>query len=248
MSLPKVVSREEWLAARKALLVKEKELTRARDALNAERRRLPMVEITKPYVFTGPDGEASLLDLFGGHRQLILGHMMFDPRREDGCPSCSAGADEVSRGLVEHLRVRDTELVYVSRAPIEKLERWRAKQGWFFAWYSSYGSDFNYDFDVTLDESVKVPLYNYRSRAEYEAAGSEHPFDYEQPVEMPGTSVFLRDGDRVFHTYSVYARGAEMTGGAYYFLDLTALGRQEEWEEPKGRADSTRIAQPDFAS
>ena len=248
MSLPKVVSRDEWLAARTALLVKEKELTRARDALNAERRRLPMVEITKPYVFTGADGEASLLDLFGGQRQLILGHMMFDPSWEDGCPSCSAGADEVSRGLVEHLHMRDTELVYVSRAPIEKLERWKTKKGWFFPWYSSYGSDFNYDFDVTLDESVKPPLYNYRSRAEYEAAGSEHPFDFEQPIEMPGTSFFLRDGDRVFHTNSTYARGAEMTGGSYYFLDLTALGRQEEWEEPKGRADSARAAQPDFAT
>jgi predicted dithiol-disulfide oxidoreductase (DUF899 family) len=213
MSLPKIVSRDEWLAARKALLVKEKELTRARDALNAERRRLPMVEIDKPYVFTGPDGEASLLDLFGGRRQLILGHFMFDPRWEDGCPSCSAGADEVSRGLIEHLHTRDTELVYVSRAPIEKLERWKAKKGWFFPWYSSYGSDFNYDFHATLDESVAPLEYNYRDREEYERAGSEHPFDYEQPIEMPGTSVFLRDGDRVFHTYSSYARGAEMTGG-----------------------------------
>ena len=157
MSLPQIVSRDGWLAARKALLVKEKELTRARDALNAERRRLPMVEIDKPYAFTGPDGQASLLDLFGGYRQLILGHMMFDPRWDDGCPSCSAGADEVSHGLIEHLHQRDTELVYVSRAPIEKLERWRAKKGWFVAWYSSYGSDFNYDFGVTLDESVAPP-------------------------------------------------------------------------------------------
>ena len=248
MSLPEIVSRDEWLAARKALLVKEKELTRARDALNVERRRLPMVEIDKPYVFTGPDGEASLLDLFGGRRQLILGHFMFDPRWEDGCPSCSAGADEVSRGLVEHLHTRDTELVYVSRAPIEKLERWKARKGWFVPWYSSYGSDFNYDFHVTLDESVAPLEYNYRDREEYEQAGSEHPFDYEQPIEMPGTSVFLRDGDRVFHTYSSYARGAEMTGGSYYFLDLTALGRQEEWEEPQGRADAARPGQPDFAT
>ena len=248
MSLPQIVSRDEWLAARTALLAREKELTRARDALNAERRRLPMVEITKPYVFTGPDGEASLLDLFGGHLQLILGHMMFDPSQEDGCPSCSAGADDVSRGLVEHLHTRDTELVYVSRAPIEKLERWKAKKGWFVPWYSSYGSDFNYDFDVTLDASVKPPVYNYGDRQAYERAGSEHPFDYEQPTEMPGTSCFLRDGDRVFHTYSSYARGAEMTGGSYYFLDLTALGRQEEWEEPKGRTASARAGQPDFAS
>ena len=248
MSLPKVVSRDEWLGARKALLVKEKQLTRARDALNAERRRLPMVEITKAYVLTGPEGEASLLDLFGGRRQLILGHFMFDPRWEVGCSSCSAGADEVSRGLIEHVHQRDTELVYVSRAPIERIERYRAEKGWFFPWYSSHGSDFNYDFDVTLDDSVKPPLYNYRSRAEYEQAGSDHPFDSEQPIEMPGTSFFLRQGDRVFHTYSTYARGAEMTGGSYGFLDLTALGRQEEWEEPKGRADSARGARPDFAT
>jgi predicted dithiol-disulfide oxidoreductase (DUF899 family) len=248
MSLPQIVSRDEWTSARMALLAVEKKLTRARDALNAERRRLPMVEITKPYVFTGPDGEASLLDLFGGHLQLILGHMMFDPRWEDGCPSCSAGADEVSHGLIAHLHTRDTELVYVSRAPIEKLERWKAKKGWRFPWYSSYGSDFNYDFDVTLDASVKPPVYNYRSQAEYERAGSAHPFDFEQPVEMPGTSIFLRQGDRVFHTYSSYARGAEMTGGSYYFLDLTPLGRQEEWEEPAGRSESARAAQPDFAA
>jgi predicted dithiol-disulfide oxidoreductase (DUF899 family) len=248
MSLPQIVSRDEWLAARQDLLVKEKALTRSRDALNAARRRLPMVEITKPYVFTGPDGEASLLDLFDGHLQLILGHMMFDPRWEDGCSSCSAGADEVSRGLIEHLHTRDTELVYVSRAPIDKLERWRSKKGWFFPWYSSYGSDFNYDFDVTLDASVKSPVYNYRDRAGYEQAGSAHPFDFEQPAEMPGTSVFLRHGERVFHTYSSYARGTEMTGGSYYFLDLTPLGRQEEWEEPAGRSDSARSAQPGFAS
>jgi predicted dithiol-disulfide oxidoreductase (DUF899 family) len=248
MSLPQIVSRDEWLDARKALLAKEKELTRARDALNAERRRLPMVEITKDYVFTGPDGEASLLDLFGEHLQLILGHMMFDPSWEDGCPSCSAGADEVSRGLIEHLHTRDTELVYVSRAPIEKLERWKARKGWFFPWYSSYGSDFNYDFDVTVDGSVKPAVYNYKSKAEHEQAGTGYYFEGEQPIEEPGTSCFLRVGDDVFHTYSTFGRGAEMMGGSYYWLDLTALGRQEDWEEPKGRAASVHAASPDFAS
>ena len=234
MSLPDVVSREEWVAARKALLAKEKELTRRRDALNAERRRLPMVLIEKDYVFTGPDGEARLRDLFEGRRQLIIGHFMFDPDWEDGCPSCSAGADEVSDGLLRHLHVRDTTLAYVSRAPLEKLEAYKARKGWTFPWYSSYGSDFNYDFHVTLDPSVAPVEYNYR------------PIDLEG--EMPGSSYFLRDGDRVYHTYSTYARGAEQTGGSYYFLDLTALGRQEEWEEPKGRADLARGAQPDFAS
>ena len=141
---------------------------------------------------------------------------------------------------LEHLHMRDTELVYVSRAPIEQIERYKAKKGWFFPWYSSHGSDFNYDFQATLDESVAPLQYNYRGREEYEQAGSPHPFDGEQPIEMPGSSCFLRDGDRVFHTYSTYARGAEMTGRSYYFLDLTALGRQEDWEEPKGRAASAR--------
>jgi predicted dithiol-disulfide oxidoreductase (DUF899 family) len=236
MSLPEIASRDEWLAARKQLLAKEKELTRRRDALNAERRRLPMVEIDTPYVFEGPDGPASLLDLFDGRRQLIVGHFMFDPSWDDGCPSCSAGCDEVARGLLEHLHSRDTTLAYVSRAPLEKLERWKAHKGWSFPWYSSHGSDFNYDFHVTLDESVRPAEYNYR------------PFDIgdEESVEMPGTSYFLRDGERVFHTYSTFARGAEQTGGSYYFLDLTALGRQEDWEEPKGRADLERGAQPDF--
>ena len=127
MSLPQVVSRDDWMVARKELLAKEKELTRERDALCAERRRLPMVEIEKDYVFEGPDGRAGLLDLFEGRRQLIVGHFMFDPRWEDGCPSCSAGADEVSEGLLEHLHVRDTSFAYVSRAPIDKIERYKAR-------------------------------------------------------------------------------------------------------------------------
>jgi predicted dithiol-disulfide oxidoreductase (DUF899 family) len=248
MSLPQVTSREEWLAARKALLAKEKELTRQRDALNVERRMLPMVEIEKRYVFTGPDGEATLLDLFEGRRQLIVGHFMFDPSWEDGCPSCSAGADEVSDGLLAHLHARDTTLAYVSRAPLEKIERYKARKGWTFPWYSSYGSDFNYDFHVTLDESVAPIEYNYRTKAEHEQAGTSYYVEGEQPIEAPGSSYFLRVGDRVFHTYSVYARGAEMTGGSYYFLDLTALGRQEEWEEPKGRASAARAGRPDFAT
>ena len=233
MSLPNVVTRDEWLAARTALLAKEKELTRQRDALNAERRRMPMVKVEKAYVFTGPDGEASLLDLFEGRLQLILGHFMFDPGWDDGCPSCSAGADEMAEGLLEHLHARDTTLVQVSRAPIEKIEDYKARKGWTFPWYSSYGTDFNYDFDVTMDPAVKPPVYNFR------------PYEGE-PGEMPGTSFFLREGDDVFHTNSTYARGAEMTGGSYYFLDLTAMGRQEDWEEPKGRAEAAHGAQPDF--
>src|SRR3954466_15138354 len=182
MSLPDVVSREQWLAARKDLLAKEKELTRARDALNAERRRLPMVRIDKPYVFEGPGGETTLLDMFGGRRQLIVAHFMFHPDWDDGCSSCSAGADEVSDGLMEHLAVRDTTLAFVSRAPLAKLEDYKARKGWTFPWYSSYGSDFNYDFPVTLDESVAPLEYNYRTKAEYQAMGNSF-FDAEQPFE-----------------------------------------------------------------
>lgn len=247
MTLPQVVSRDEWVAARKALLVHEKELTRARDALGADRRRLPMVKIEKNYVFEGVDGKATLLDLFDGCRQLIVAHFMFDPRWDDGCPSCTAGADEVSEGLRGHLRTRDTRLAYVSRAPIDKIRTYKAKKGWTFPWYSSYQSDFNYDFHVTLDESVAPVEYNFRTPEEHEQAGSPLWLD-DQPVENPGRSHFLRVGDDVFHTYSVYARGLETIGGSYYLLDETVLGRQEDWEEPKGRADDARGAIPDFAS
>lgn len=249
-NLPNVVSRDEWLTARKELLAKEKELTRARDELNADRRRLPMVEIAKNYVFEGPEGEASLLDLFDGRRQLIVYHFMWLWRdgqpRDDLCPSCSAGADEVSDGLLEHLHSRDTTLAYVSRGPFEKIQAAKERRGWTFPFYSSYGSAFNYDFHVSLDESVAPIFYNYRYKAELEQAGLTLE-KWEQPFDLHGHSCFLRDGDRVFHTYSMFARGAESVGGSYYFLDLTALGRQEEWEEPKGRAKAARGANPDFS-
>jgi predicted dithiol-disulfide oxidoreductase (DUF899 family) len=237
-NVPRVVSRDEWLAARKDLLAREKELTRQRDAMSAERRRLPMVRIEKQYVFEGPDGKASLLDLFEGRRQLIVGHFMFDPSWEEGCPSCSAGADEISSGLLRHLHVRDTTFVYVSRAPLDKIEAYKASKGWTFPWYSSYGSDFNYDFHATLDGSVAPVEYNFRTMDDQD----------EQSAEVPGRSSFLREGDSVFHTYSVYARGLETVGGSYYFLDETALGRQEDWEEPKGRGADARGAVPDFSS
>jgi len=248
MSLPKVVSPEEWRVARLALLEEEKALTRARDALNAKRRELPMIEIEKDYVFTGPGGEATLLDLFEDRLQLIVGHFMFDPSWDDGCPSCSAGADEVSQGLLDHLHARDTTLAFVSRAPIETIERYKAKKGWDFRWYSSHGSDFNYDFHVTLDKTVAPVEYNYRSAEEHARHGVSFLAEADDPVEMPGSSSFLRDGERVFHTYSSFARGAEQTGGSYYFLDMTALGRQEDWEEPKGRAAAAHAASPDFAT
>lgn len=248
MSLPEIVSRTEWRTARIQLLAEEKALTRARDALNTKRRELPMVKVDKDYLFEGPEGKASLLDLFDGRRQLIIGHFMFSPDWDEGCSSCSAGAAELSDGLLEHLRNRDTSLVEVSRAPLHKIERYKASKGWRFPWYSSYGSDFNYDFHVTLDDSVAPLEYNYRTKAEHEQAGTGYYFEGEQPIEAPGSSYFLRDGDTVFHTYSSYGRGAEMTGGSYYFLDLTALGRQEDWEEPKGRAANVHNASPDFST
>jgi len=248
MSLPQVVSREEWLAARKQLLAREKELTRQRDALNADRRRLPMVRMDKDYVFDGESGQARLTDLFGDRRQLVVYHLMYDPDWENACPGCTAGMDEWTDALTAHMNVRDTAFAAVSRAPYAKIASYRASRGWTFPWYSSFGSDFNYDFHVTLDESVAPVEYNYRTRAEHERAGTSYYVESEQPIEAPGQSCFLRDGDTVFHTYSTYARGAEMTGGSYYFLDLTALGRQEDWEEPKGRAEAAREAIPNFAT
>jgi len=208
MNLPQVVSRDEWQAAREELLVKEKEATRARDALAAERRRLPMVRIEKDYVFEGPEGKASLLDLFDGRRQLIIYHFMFTPGVEGwpeaGCPGCSLFVDNI--GHLAHLHARDTSLVLISRAPLANIEPYKERMGWTVPWYSSYGSDFNSDFGVTTDEG-----------------------------ETFGLSVFLRDGDSVFRTYFTSGRGVEALGSNWTFLDLTPLGRQENWEDsPEG--------------
>ena len=154
MSLPKIATRDEWLAARIALLEEEKALTRRRDELSTKRRNLPMVEVEEDYTFEGPNGTAHLIDLFDGRTQLIIYHFMFDPSWEDGCPSCTAGTDELCEGLFEHLHVRDTSYAMVSRAPLDKLERWKAKRGWDIPWYSSEGSTFNQDFGVTIDASA----------------------------------------------------------------------------------------------
>jgi predicted dithiol-disulfide oxidoreductase (DUF899 family) len=228
MAFPEVVSREQWLEARRRLLAEEKQETRRRDVLNAERRRLPMVRIEKEYVFDGPQGPAALAALFGDSRQLIIQHIMFGPGWDAACPSCTNAVDELSGGLLAHLRARDTAFALVSRAPLAKLEGYRAARGWTVPWYSSYGSDFNYDFQVTLDASVPQVDYNYRP--EPGLLGGE------RSTEMPGHSCFLREGNEIFHTYSTYGRGNEYTPSLYTLLDLTALGRQEAWEEPKGRA------------
>jgi predicted dithiol-disulfide oxidoreductase (DUF899 family) len=232
-NLPEIVSREAWVAARKELLEKEKRLTRERDALNADRRRLPMVEIDKPYVFHGPEGALTLADLFERRSQLVVYHFMWLYDRDMPCPSCSAFADQI--GHLSHLNVRDTTFACVSNGPIERLEAFKARMGWSFPWYSSQGSDFNYDFHVTFDES-RVPFeYNYRSKEEIEATGLPVG-EWEQPFDLHGLSAFLRADDRVFHTYSTYARGTDHIGFIGPIIDLTALGRQEDWEEPKGRA------------
>jgi predicted dithiol-disulfide oxidoreductase (DUF899 family) len=249
MSLPRIVSPEEWHERRRAFLDKEKDATRQRDRLNAERRELPMVEVTKDYSFEGPDGDVGLVDLFEGRPQLIVYHFMFHPEWEDGCPSCTAGTDELSPGFMEHLHTRDTSYALVSRAPLPKLQRWKDLRGWsHLTWYSTNDGDFSYDFGATIDAARGYDEFNFRSLDDYAAMGEESMRDSEQPYDMPGRTCFLQADGRVFRTYSQYARGLESTGGSYYFLDLTVLGRQEEWEEPKGRSGSVRGTTPDFSS
>jgi predicted dithiol-disulfide oxidoreductase (DUF899 family) len=244
MALPEIVSEQDWLVARKDLLAREKELTRQRDALNADRRRLPMVRMTEPYVFTGPAGEVGLLELFRGKRQLIVQHVMFGPDWDEPCPGCAAGLDEFSEGLRTHLAARETTFAAIARAPWPKTAEMVRGKGWTMDFYSSYGSRFNYDFHVTRDPAVAPVLFNYRDADELRAAGMDWAAD--GPGEQPGVSCFLRDGDEVFHTYSAYGRGTEGIGDAYGLLDLTALGRQEAWEEPKGRVEEAHGAMPSF--
>jgi predicted dithiol-disulfide oxidoreductase (DUF899 family) len=243
---PQIVTREEWLAARKGLLAREKELTRALDELNAERRRLPMVRVEKDYRFTGPDGEVGLADLFDGRSQLVVQHLMFDPAWEQACHSCTAMADDLSDGARAHLASRDTAFAAVSRAPYPQLAAYQLARGWSFPWYSSFGSDFNYDFHVSLDPAVTPNSYNFRGGEEFADAGLEWLADY--VGEQPGVSAFLREGDEVFHTYATYGRGVEVMMHAYRLLDITALGRQEPWEQPEGRAQQMHPADPSFTN
>ncbi len=226
MNTPQVVSRDEWLAARKDLLAQEKEATRVKDALDARRRTLPMVEIDKTYQFAGPEGIVGLPDLFSGRRQLIVYHFMWRhaesgfPEADQGCPTCSFLADNI--GDLSHLHFCDTSLVLMSRAPLASIERFRERMGWRVPWYSSYGSDFNYDFHVSLDEDIAPLEYNYRDKATLER---DVPY-IRSGTDAHGVSVFLREGDRVFHTYSAYGRGVDTLLGTYNYLDLTPLGRQ----------------------
>jgi predicted dithiol-disulfide oxidoreductase (DUF899 family) len=237
VSLPEVTSREKWLLARKELLAREKQLTRERDALNADRRRLPMVEIDKDYVFEGPDGKVRLADLFGESQQLIIQHVMFDPDWDNACPGCTASLDEFAPAMLAHVRSRNTAFAAVSRAPFAKIAAYKDSRGWQFDWYSSHGSEFNYDFNATLDPSVTPAFYNYQAQD-----GKADPVE----GEVPGFSCFLKDGDRIYHTYSTWARGADQIGSSYSLLDLTAFGRSEKWEEPKGRAPKPHGADPTF--
>jgi predicted dithiol-disulfide oxidoreductase (DUF899 family) len=212
-----VVSNEEWIAARRALLEKEKQLTRLRDELSRERRELPWVKVETPYLFEGPDGEESLADLFGGNSQLIVHHFMFSPDWQEGCVGCSFHSDHADGALV-HLENHDVSFVRVSRAPLAKIEAFNRRMGWHAKWVSSFGSSFNHDFHVsfTKDEMAKgEATYNYK-------AGNGTIED------LSGLSVFTRDeAGHIFHTYSCFARGDEGAIGAYFYLDLTPKGRNE---------------------
>jgi len=212
----KVVSQDEWLAARKALLAKEKEFTRQRDGLSAQRRELPWVQVEKVYSFDGPRGRETLAGLFGGKSQLLVYHFMLGPGWVQGCPSCSYLADHFD-GANIHLAQRDVSLVVVSRAPLAEIEAYKKRMGWKFKWVSSYGSDFNRDFHVSFTPEEKA-----RGKVEYNYEMTEFPSE-----EAPGLSAFVTDGGAIYHTYSAYARGLDILVGAYNFLDLAPKGRDE---------------------
>jgi len=214
----KIVSQQEWIEARKALLAREKEFTRARDCLSAERRALPWVKVEKPYLFDSAEGGKTLAELFRGRPQLVVQHFMFAPEWNEGCKSCSFWADGYER-MIPHLAARDTTFVAISRAALAKLEAFKKRMGWTFDWVSSAPSDFNFDYAVSFTpDQVKLGAKVYNFGTAGFGTG-----------EAPGVSVFYRDqtGD-VFHTYSCFARGLDMMNAAYHYLDLTPLGRHEE--------------------
>lgn len=226
---PDVATREEWRQARRKLLAREREVTHLRDAVNAERRRLPMVKVAKDYVFEGPSGDVRLVDMFDGRHQLYIHHFMWIDAIDKGCPSCTIAAEltftEKDRAM---LNAKDVTFACVSRAPYSSIAAYQVEHGWTFPWYSSRDNDFTYDYHVTLDPTRAPVEYNYRSADELHAAGLE---DDVLRGDWPGASVFLRRGDEVFHTYSAYARGLDHSAPGYPFLDLTPYGRQETWED-----------------
>lgn len=211
------VSQNDWIAARKALLAREKEFTKARDALSAERRALPWLKVDKPYMFHGPHGRETLAELFAGRSQLIVYHFMLAPSWGEGCKSCSYVADHFD-GAIPHLAQRDVTMLAISRAPLAEIEAYRKRMGWNFKWVSSNGNDFNYDFKVSFpqDEVGKEGIYNFGTTKVY-------------GDEMPGISVFARNAaGEVFRTYSTYARGLDIIVGAYNLLDFVPKGRDED--------------------
>jgi predicted dithiol-disulfide oxidoreductase (DUF899 family) len=217
MQAHKTVSREQWLDARRALLAKEKELLRAKDELRRQTRDMPWVKVDKSYVFEGADGKETLGELFAGRSQLIVKHFMLGPDWQEGCVGCSFGADQVD-GSVVHLINHDVMFVAVSRAPYPKISAFHERMGWHFKWVSSFGSDFNFDYHVSFTEEDKE-----RGKVFYNFETMDWASD-----ELPGYSVFYKDdkGD-IFHTYSTFARGTELVGGVYGFLDVTPKGRNE---------------------
>ncbi|KAK2616761.1 hypothetical protein QQS21_000373 [Conoideocrella luteorostrata] len=222
----KIVSHDEWLSARKALLEKEKELTRAKDEVTAQRAALPMVKIDKKYTFKDSSGSSlSLEDLFHGKDQLIIYHFMFGPDDKSGCHGCAHIGESLPD--VRHLRLKNTNLVCVSRAPPAKLDQFKKHNGWTWPWVSSEGSDFNYDFHATVDESVCPVEMNFRTKEEMEAKGKKW-----WTGDVPGFSVFYRRGADVFHTYSTFERGAEGVMPTLHLLDLTPLGRRLDTQGP----------------
>ena len=218
MPTHKVVSHDEWVETRKALLAKEKEFTRARDRLSKSRRELPWEKVDKKYVFDGPSGKQTLSDLFDGRSQLIVYHFMYGPGWDEGCPSCSFIADHFNPAIV-HLNHRDVTMVAVSKAPLKELEGFKKRMGWSFKWVSSFENDFNRDYHVSFTEE------------ETDAGKAYYNYEYMKfpSTEAPGASVFYKDekGD-IFHTYSVYERGLDMFIGAYHYLDIVPKGRDED--------------------
>jgi predicted dithiol-disulfide oxidoreductase (DUF899 family) len=215
---PKVVSREQWLEARKKLLAHEKQLTHERDAVAAERRQLPWVKVEKNYVFDSPAGKKSLADLFNGKSQLIVYHLMFGPEWQEACPSCSFNMDHTDSALV-HLAQRDTSFAAISRAPISKIEAFKKRMGWKFNWVSSNANDFNFDYHVSFTREQLAT-----GKVDYNFELMSFPGE-----EAPGISVFFKDkAGNIFHTYSAYGRGTETTMNAYNYLDYVPKGRDED--------------------